>query len=821
MGELLGQMNSEGKSITQEIRVDKSNALFFDADDENDATEGCKSVQTEDETLYQEVLEDTENDTDIRIDRASRKNENMAYADNEDEVQPDYDDDVKIDVVRTTNDNTEDKSAEETESSEGKNNENVLIDSEDKEVDDTVSGDATSGNDEIPPSTEEAKVQEENVDSKEYVHMLDNFASNNDDDDDDLQTMTNEEDSDLVYNGEPENATKDEIRISEEALHSDGSERHEVEDAITGDIFVDGDVGRLEADVNEEILAQNECDATGNSGNPSNAESEVRDGGVIVLSRVEDGGKVAQDNDNISEEKNVEASDQESTFNAKSIVDRSDDVNSKKKSFKICRQFENDNKNAADIGFKKARAADDICLEDVGKDISDTSFVDTSKSRAENKCISLEGEPNLKDSEALPVPNYDRPQMEDVEDEISESGAERDHKVLPNKDETQPVAIAVHEPESATADDAQPQKQDELDKTKDEDEVIDLGLVDCEGLTSKDENQPNTENYNGVGVGVNEPESLHTTIVNVRPEIQNSNTNSGGVDQCKIDEEKYDDEAEVIKSGSGGDDEAMPSDDETQPITEGENGFVDDDETKSKGSTMEDIEGEKRNFDADLKLPPTGNDSGIETIEPTGNKNVKVDVDIEIETDEYKGAMMDVEEDSSGDMMIDEHGEEGANCDIMKEDTDVETDDSMNEIPTRSSMNKDTGTNPKAVVEHTKASTKEMFTSDCKEDTKNRTNQEALNGNTSMNDEKVDKIKEGRTSCDSSSLNEESKNSRKFNSRNKEEVDDQLDNQDDLIIENKKEDTAGDEAMSSKKGSTSKEEKEKHKNKIDGAHEEM
>merc|ERR1712238_100028 len=334
------------------------------------------------------------------------------------------------------------------------------------------------------------------------------------------------------------------------------------------------------------------------------------------------------------------------------------------------------------------------------------------------------------------------------------------------------------------------------DKTKDEDEVIDLGLVDCEGLTSKDENQPNTENYNGVGVGVNEPESLHTTIVNVRPEIQNSNTNSGGVDQYKIDEEKYDDEAEVGKSGSGGDDEAMPSDDETQPITEGENGFVDDDETKSKGSTMEDIEGEKRNFDADLKLPPTG------------NKNVKVDVDIEIETDEYKDAMMDVEEDSSGDMMIDEHGEEGANCDIMKEDTDVETDDSMNEIPTRSSMNKDTGTNPKAVVEHTKASTKEMFTSDCKEDTKNRTNQEALNGNTSMNDEnldreegdsgssdgivigdqtetdenndnrkeeemefeidtrhsesmhvneKVDKIKEGRTSCDSSSLNEESK----------------------------------------------------------------
>merc|ERR1712238_320107 len=195
-----------------------------------------------------------------------------------------------------------------------------------------------------------------------------------------------------------------------------------------------------------------------------------------------------------------------------------------------------------------------------------------------------------------------------------------------------------------------------------------------------------------------------------------------------------------------------------------------------------------------------------------GNKNVKVDVDIEIETDEYKDAM------------IDENNEEGANCDIMKEDTDVETDDSMNEIPTRSSMNKDTGTNPKAVVEHTKASTKEMFTSDCKEDTKNRTNQEALNGNTSMNDEnldreegdsgssdgivigdqtetdenndnrkeeemefeidtrhsesmhvneKVDKIKEGRTSCDSSSLNEESKNSRKFNSRNKEEVDDQ------------------------------------------------
>merc|ERR1712238_109235 len=171
-----------------------------------------------------------------------------------------------------------------------------------------------------------------------------------------------------------------------------------------------------------------------------------------------------------------------------------------------------------------------------------------------------------------------------------------------------------------------------------------------------------------------------------------------------------------------------------------------------------------------------------------------------------------------------------------------------------------------------KASTKEMFTSDCKEDTKNRTNQEALNGNTSMNDEnldreegdsgssdgivigdqtktdenndnrkeeemefeidtrhsesmhvneKVDKIKEGRTSCDSSSLNEESKNSRKFNPRNKEEVDDQLDNQDDLIIENKKEDTARDEAMSSKKDSTSKEEKEKHKNKIDGAHEEM
>merc|ERR1712238_216833 len=68
---------------------------------------------------------------------------------------------------------------------------------------------------------------------------------------------------------------------------------------------------------------------------------------------------------------------------------------------------------------------------------------------------------------------------------------------------------------------------------------------------------------------------------------------------------------------------------------------------------------------------------------------------------------------------------------------------------------------------------------------------------------------EGRTSCDSSSLNEESKNSRKFNSRNNEEVDDQLDNQDDPIIENKKED------------STSKEEKEKHKNKIDGAHEEM
>merc|ERR1712238_565019 len=56
---------------------------------------------------------------------------------------------------------------------------------------------------------------------------------------------------------------------------------------------------------------------------------------------------------------------------------------------------------------------------------------------------------------------------------------------------------------------------------------------------------------------------------------------------------------------------------------------------------------------------------------------------------------------------------------------------------------------------------------------------------------------------------------------NKGEVDDQLDNQDDLIIENKKEDTAGDEAMSSKKDSTSKEEKEKHKNKIDGAHEEM
>jgi len=324
--------------------------------------------------------------------------------------------------------------------------------------------------------------------------------------------------------------------------------------------------------------------------------------------------------------------------------------------------------------------------------------------------------------------------------------------------------------------------------------------------------------------------------------------------------------------GSGGDDEAMPSDDETQLITEGENGFVDDDETKSKGSTMEDIEGEKRNFDADLKLPPTGNDSGIETIEPTGNKNVKVDVDIEIETDEYKGAMMDVEEDSSGDMMIDENNEEGANCDIMKEDTDVETDDSMNEIPTRSSMNKDTGTNPKAVVEHTKASTKEMFTSDCKEDTKNRTHQEALNGNTSMNDEnlyreegdsgssdgivigdqtetdenndnrkeeemefeidtrhsesmhvneKVDKIKEGRTSCDSSSLNEESKNSRKFNSRNNEEVDDQLDNQDDPIIENKKEDTAGDKAVSSKEDSTSKEEKEKHKKKIDGAHEEM
>merc|ERR1712161_140005 len=56
-----------------------------------------------------------------------------------------------------------------------------------------------------------------------------------------------------------------------------------------------------------------------------------------------------------------------------------------------------------------------------------------------------------------------------------------------------------------------------------------------------------------------------------------------------------------------------------------------------------------------------------------------------------------------------------------------------------SSMNKDTGTNPKAIVEHTKASTKEMFTSDCKEDTKNRTNQEALNGNTTMNDENLDR----------------------------------------------------------------------------------
>jgi len=889
--ELLGQMNSEAKSITQEIRADKSNALFFDADDENDATEGCKSVETEDEVLYQEVLEDTENDTDIRIDRASRKNESMAYADNEDELQADYDDDVEIDVVSTTNNDTEDKSPEETESSE--NNENILIDSEDKtdsvdeerkaipaadkDVDDTVSGDATSGNDEITPSTEEAKVQEENVDSKEYDHMLDNFASNNDDDDDDLQSRTNEEDSDLGYNGEPENATKDEIRISEEALHRDGSERHEIKDAITGDIFVDGDVGRLEADANEEILSQNECDATGNS-----AESEARDGGVLVLSRVEDGGKVAQDNDNISEEKNVEANNQESTFNVKSIVDRSDDVYSKKKSFKDCRQFENDNKNAADISLKKARAADGICLEDVGKDISDTSFVETSKSREENKRKSIESETNLKDSEALPVPNYDQPQKEDVEDEIIESGAERDDKVLPNKDENQSVAIAVHEPESATADNAQPQKQNELHKTKDEDEVIDLGLVDCEGLTSKDENQPNTVNDNGVGV--NEPESLYTTIVNVRPEIQKDNTNSGGVDQYKIDEEKYDDEAEVGKSGSGGDDEAMPSDDETKPISEGENGFVDDEETKSKGNMMEDIEGEKRNF-ADLKLLPTGNDGGIETIEPPGNKNVKVDVEIEIETDEYKDAMMDVEEDSRGDMMIDENNEEEeANCDIMKEDTDVETDDSMDEIPNRSSMTKDTGTNPKAVVAHTTASTKEMFTLDCKdsEDTKNRTIQEALNGNTTMNDENldreegdsgssdgivignqteieeindnrkeegmefeidtrhsesmhvnekagnfviseenVDEIKEGRTSCDSSSLNEESKNSRKFNSRNNEEVDDQLDNQDDPIIENKKEDTAGDKAVSSKEDSTSKEEKEKHKNKIDGAHEEM
>merc|ERR1712238_260524 len=106
----------------------------------------------------------------------------------------------------------------------------------------------------------------------------------------------------------------------------------------------------------------------------------------------------------------------------------------------------------------------------------------------------------------------------------------------------------------------------------------------------------------------------------------------------------------------------------------------------------------------------------------------------------------------------------------MKEDTDVETDDSMNEIPTRSSMNKDTGTNPKAVVEHTKASTKEMFTSDCKEDTKNRTNQEALNGNTSMNDENLDREEGDSGSSDGIVIGDQTETDENNDNRKEEEM---------------------------------------------------
>jgi hypothetical protein len=73
--------------------------------------------------------------------------------------------------------------------------------------------------------------------------------------------------------------------------------------------------------------------------------------------------------------------------------------------------------------------------------------------------------------------------------------------------------------------------------------------------------------------------------------------------------------------------------------------------------------------------------------------------------------MMDVEEDSKGDMMIDDNDQQGTNRDHMKEDTDADTDDPMNEIPKNDTV--------------TRADL---------EDAKDRTNQDSLNEDTTMND---------------------------------------------------------------------------------------
>ena len=760
-----GQMTTEGKSIAQET---KSVALSFDADDENYATEGCKSLETEDESVNQEAMEDTENDTDTRIDRASieealvnkENDESLIYADSEDELQSEDDDDEEIDAVSTTNDEIQGKAPEEIEKSEGKQDEIIVIDSEDddedsvheesnamsadEDVGDGISGaseklcfteqpgaDEALGNDESAPSTtKEAEVQEESSENK------------NDDDDDDLKARTNED------NVEYENSIKDKIHDNKKASHSGGSEGHHIdskEDVIIVDNIFNDDVGGLEASVDEKSSAQKECDANNNAGTPFIVEPEARDGDVIVMSHVEDGGQVQQDNYDISEEKNVDTGTPEPVSNEKATEHGSDDVDSDDKPFK------------------------------------DT--VDNPKAREENKHMPIEDESSLGDNEVVPAAINDQPVEEDAEDEV------KDDEISSIKDKTQPVA--VHKPESPTTDNAQPQKQDEMDKTMDEDDVIDSGPEGNDGsLSSKDEIQPNTDNTTSVDVKHNEsnedaeivesgsddeglssddetqpiieagndhvdddgddevlPVAINDQSMeqdaeddvkdseksNVRDETQptgvhqpesSTTDNAQPHKQDELDETK--DEDEVVRGALSIKNESQPNienttnvdveqykaNEEAEVVESGSNRDIE--ALSSDGSTTKDIEDEKRKVDADLEPRSTEKGVGIETIESTGNKDVEVELEVELETEECKDAMMDVEEDSKEDMMIDDNDQQGINRDCMKEDTDADTDVPMNEIPTRNSVNTVTGTDL--------------------EDAKDRTNQDSLNEDTTMND---------------------------------------------------------------------------------------